>query len=190
MKYSCRSLYASQPKLTPHCLSAIFDLQLPSPKLSLKRPPKFRGPITHPKSRNTPKTACLRELFQKVRANFCLLPCATSQEPNGNYSDELFYFGWIFSGGFSSPENYCLSPQERQKNPLSRLPLLWGRVIARQVSGKNCLAPFFASRYLDDSRGPLGDLPPDTVARATCFASTVQGDLRELHESLRVNRPS
>ena len=46
------------------------------------------------------------ELFRKVRANFCPLPCDTSQEASGNCSektcsDALFYSGWIFSGGFS-----------------------------------------------------------------------------------------
>ena len=40
-----RHLDASRQKLTPHCLAAIFDLQLPSPKLSLKMPPKF--PLPH-----------------------------------------------------------------------------------------------------------------------------------------------
>ena len=34
-----RHLDASQQKLTPHCLTAIFDSQLPSPKVSLKMPP-------------------------------------------------------------------------------------------------------------------------------------------------------
>ena len=36
---------ASRQKLTPHCLAAIFDSQLPSPKLSLKMPPKL--PLPH-----------------------------------------------------------------------------------------------------------------------------------------------
>ena len=31
-------------KLSPHCLEAIFDSQLPSPKLSLKMPPKLSLP--------------------------------------------------------------------------------------------------------------------------------------------------
>ena len=63
----------------------------------------FRGPKTHPKSRNTKKTPRSRELFRKVRANFSLLPCDTSQEPQRKLfrktcSDELFYFGWILFG--------------------------------------------------------------------------------------------
>ena len=40
-----RHLDASRQKLTPHCLAAIFDSQLPSPKLSLKMPPKL--PLPH-----------------------------------------------------------------------------------------------------------------------------------------------
>ena len=35
------------------------------------------------------KTPCLHELFRKVRANFCLLPCEASQETNGNCSAKL-----------------------------------------------------------------------------------------------------
>ena len=46
---------------------------------------------THPKSRNAKKkTPRLHELFQKVRANFSLVPCDASQEPNGNCSKNLF----------------------------------------------------------------------------------------------------
>ena len=40
-----RHLDASRQKLTPHCLAAIFDSQLPSPKLSLKMLPKL--PLPH-----------------------------------------------------------------------------------------------------------------------------------------------
>ena len=40
-----RHLDASRQKLTPHCLAAIFDSQLPSPKLSHKMPPKL--PLPH-----------------------------------------------------------------------------------------------------------------------------------------------
>ena len=39
-----RHLDASRQKFTPHCLAAILDSQLPSPKLSLKMPPKL--PLT------------------------------------------------------------------------------------------------------------------------------------------------
>ena len=66
---------------------------------------KNRGQKAHPKSRNTTKTPCLHELFPKVRANFCLLPCDTSQQPDGDCSEKLVqmtflfwvdFFGWIF----------------------------------------------------------------------------------------------
>ena len=36
-----------------------------------------------------PKTPRLHELFRKVCANFGFLPCETSQEPNGNCSENL-----------------------------------------------------------------------------------------------------
>ena len=39
-----RHLDAARQKLTPHCLVAIFDSQLPSPKLSLTMPPKLPLP--------------------------------------------------------------------------------------------------------------------------------------------------
>ena len=83
-----RHLDASRQKLTPHCLAAIFDSQLPSPKLSLKMPPKL--PLPHNR------------------------------------------------GHFSS---FKIAPVVR--------------VIARQLSGKNCLAAIFASRHQDASPGAL-----------------------------------
>ena len=52
------------------------------------------------------KTLRLRELFQKVCANFCLVPCNMSQEPNANCSEKLvqmnffIYFVWIFRVDF------------------------------------------------------------------------------------------
>ena len=61
---------------------------------------KFRGPKTHPKSRDNKKTPRLRELFRKVRANFSLLPCDTSQEPNGNCSEKLVQMNFFILGGF------------------------------------------------------------------------------------------
>ena len=54
---------------------------------------------------------------------FCLLPCDTSQEPNGNCSDELFYFGcfvFVFSGGFSFSE--FSSEKESFKRPTHQGP--------------------------------------------------------------------
>ena len=41
------------------------------------------------------KTLRLREHFRKVRANFCLLPCYTSQEPKGNCVQK-YLFRWTF----------------------------------------------------------------------------------------------
>ena len=59
-------------------------------------------PTQHPEiPQTTKKTPRLHDFFRKVRANFCLLPCDTSQEPNGYCSDKFvqmnsFYFGWMF----------------------------------------------------------------------------------------------
>ena len=60
----------------------------------------FRGPKTHPKSRNTKKTPRSHELLRKVRANFSLLSCDTSQEPGGNCSDKLVQMNFFILGGF------------------------------------------------------------------------------------------
>ena len=72
---------------------------------SLKAPQPTQNPEI-PK-----KTPRLHELFREVRTNFCLLPCDTSQGTTeffrrtcSDESDELFNFGWIFSGGLFSSE--------------------------------------------------------------------------------------
>ena len=70
-----------------------------------KNPPFFRDLKTHPKSQNAQKkTRRLRELFRKVRANFCLLPCEISQEPSRNCSEKLIqlnFLTWVDFGGWS-----------------------------------------------------------------------------------------
>ena len=73
-----RHLDASRQKLTPYCLVAIFDSQLPSPKLSLKMPPKL--PLPHNRGhfflfQNCPRGEgnCAAIERQKLsRGNFCL----------------------------------------------------------------------------------------------------------------------
>ena len=73
-----RHLDASRQKLTPHCLAAIFDSQLPSPKLSLQMPPKL--PLPHNRGhfflfQNCPRGEgnCAAIERQKLsRGNFCL----------------------------------------------------------------------------------------------------------------------
>ena len=82
------------------------SLSLSLSLLEAQKPPKI------PKYQKTPR---LRELLRKVRANFCLLPCNTSQERDRNCSDKLvqmdfFNFGWIFSGGFSSSDLHLSNP--------------------------------------------------------------------------------
>ena len=91
-----RHLDASRQKLTPHCLAAIFDSQLPSPKLSLKMPPKL--PLPHKRGlffffQNCPRGEgnCAAIERQKLsRGNFCLAASRCLSRPSG-------YFSW-FSG--------------------------------------------------------------------------------------------
>ena len=73
-------------------------------KAELETPKK--NPPQIPKYQKTPR---LHELFRKVRANFRLLLCDASQEPNGNSSEKLvqmniFILDGFLSGGFSSCE--------------------------------------------------------------------------------------
>ena len=49
----------------------------------------------------------------------------------------------------------CLSPSREDTFSYFKIDLVV-RVIARQLSGKNCLAAIFASRHQDASLGPLG----------------------------------
>ena len=72
---------------------------------------RFRGPKTHPKSRNTKKTLRSHELFRKVRANFSLLSCDTSQEPSGKCSEKLVQIYCFVLGGLFSGEYCALSAQ-------------------------------------------------------------------------------
>ena len=84
-----RHLDASRQKLTPHCLAAIFDSQLPSPKLSLKMPPKL--PLPHKREhfllfQNCPRGEgnCAAIERQKLsRGNFCLAASRYLSGPSG-----------------------------------------------------------------------------------------------------------
>ena len=52
--------------------------------------PHFMGMGVVPApSRNTKKNGAFTRTLSKVRMKFCLLPCDTSQEPNGNCSEKL-----------------------------------------------------------------------------------------------------
>ena len=85
-----RHLDASRQKLTPHCLAAIFDSQLPSPKLSLKMPPKL--PLPHNRGhfflfQNCPRGEgnCAAIERQKLsRGNFCLAASRCLSWPSGD----------------------------------------------------------------------------------------------------------
>ena len=84
-----RHLDASRQKLTPRCLAAIFDSQLPSPKLSLNMPPKL--PLPHKRGhffffQNCPpgEGNCAAIERQKLsRGNFCLAASRCLSRPSG-----------------------------------------------------------------------------------------------------------
>ena len=84
-----RHLDASRQKLTPHCLAAIFDSQLPSPEVSLKMPPKL--PLPHKRGlsclfQNYPRGEgnCAAVERQKLsRGSFCLAALRCLSGPCG-----------------------------------------------------------------------------------------------------------
>ena len=84
-----RHLDASRQKLTPHCLAAILDSQLPSSKLSLEMPPKL--PLPHNRGhfflfQNCPRGEgnCGATERQKLsRGNFCLAASRCLSGPSG-----------------------------------------------------------------------------------------------------------
>ena len=85
-----RHLDASRQKLTPHCLAAIFDSQLPSPKLSPKMPRKL--PLPHNGGhfflfQNCPRGEgnCAAIERQKLsRGNFCPAASRCLSGPSGD----------------------------------------------------------------------------------------------------------
>ena len=70
-----RHLNGSRRKLTPHCLAAIFDSQLPSPKLSDKMPPKLPLPHKGPlklwdhNPQNLPLNPLKKTNFHRLKSN-------------------------------------------------------------------------------------------------------------------------
>ena len=84
-----RHLNASLQKLTPHCLTAIFDWQLPSSELSLRMLPKL--PLHHKRGQfflfqNCPhgEGNCAATERQKLsRGNFCLATLRCLSGPSG-----------------------------------------------------------------------------------------------------------
>ena len=84
-----RHLDASRQKLTPHCLAAIFDSQLPSLKLPLKMPPKLPLPLNRGHFllfQNCPRGEgnCAAIERQKLsRGNFCLAASRCLSGPSG-----------------------------------------------------------------------------------------------------------
>ena len=80
-----------------------------------KHPPKIpKYPkITAFTHRNTPKTPRSRELFRKVRANFCLLPCDAGQESDGNCPEKLVHMNFFSLGGYFRMDFPPLRERER-----------------------------------------------------------------------------
>ena len=67
-----------------------------------------------------------RELFEKVRANFSLLPCDTSQEPNGSCSENSFRWTFLFWVDFFRVDFPPLVfPPQKLSRPWSESPLSW-----------------------------------------------------------------
>ena len=110
-----RHLDASRQKLTPHCLAAIFDSQLPSLKLSLKMPPKL--PLPHNIGhfalfQNCPRGEgnCAAIERQKLsRGKFCLAASRCLSGPSGYRKTyrkthrKTEYFHRIFPPKFPPP---------------------------------------------------------------------------------------
>ena len=66
--------------------------------------PPNRGPNPHPKSRNTKKHRVYTNFFEKFSRTCAFFPVTRVRNQRRLFrktcSDELFYFGWIFPGGF------------------------------------------------------------------------------------------
>ena len=61
---------------------------------------KARKPTPNPKvSKRTPRSCKLHEFFRKLRANFHHLSCDTSQDPNGDCSEQLVQMNFFILGG-------------------------------------------------------------------------------------------
>ena len=61
--------------------------------------------------KKTPRT---RELFRKVRANFCLLPCDASQEPDRNCSEKLVQINFLILGRFFRADSPPLANEKKR----------------------------------------------------------------------------
>ena len=82
---SARHPNVSRQKLTPHCLAAIFDSQLPSPKLSPKMPPIWASPPTRKGAFGPLSQLGNASLFTKCLFTFFvpLKPPTSNQQSDG-----------------------------------------------------------------------------------------------------------
>ena len=156
----CETSRCLAANIDSHCLAAIFASQLPSPKLSLKMPPKL--PLPHKRGH-----------FSSFKTSW-----------TGPSAESCQGFLLISFGGFCRGFSWRISlgtffPQKMRKNPATKSAKTSGgskikireksilpksdpkispvvSAIAQQLSGKNCLAAIFASRHQDASPGSLG----------------------------------
>ena len=88
-----RQIDVSRQKLSPHCLEAIFDSQLPSPKLSPKMPPKLSLPTREGLLSSFKINPAVRVIARQVRDKNCLAAIfaprhqSVSSGPLGRYPD-------------------------------------------------------------------------------------------------------
>ena len=124
-----RHLNASRQKLTPRCLTAIFDWQLPSPKLPLKMPPELPLPrkrgLFYPLSK-LPGCAALEQ--QKLPSDASLdprLPChkpgcnKTGRNTEQQTSTKRNFSQQLPVGGFASKTLKAAENQHLQMRRLS-----------------------------------------------------------------------
>ena len=110
---------SSAPTAASNCITLEFFCRSAAQRSASPR--HNRGPKAHPKSRNIKKKPRLREIFRKVRANFCLRPCYTSQESKGNCSDELVQMNFFILGGFFWVDFPPLTQQKLQGQSCSKV---------------------------------------------------------------------
>ena len=96
--------FSAQPwqlnEFGPVSIALVLDHFRPNPPNAPTCPLQIEAPKPTQNPEIPKKTARLRELFRKVRANFCPLPYDTSQEPDGNCSDKLVQMNFFILGGF------------------------------------------------------------------------------------------
>ena len=151
-------LVASRQTLTPHCLAAIFDSQVPSPKLSLKMPSKLPLPTGEGfLSQSCPhgEGNCAAIDRQKLSCgNFCLAaspPCP---------SFPCFFFG---NGKEDNQINKDFLSLSNPWNPWKRRENAVKKKSSPGKRTRNSTKKTKERKDRADSRGILGHLGPPPV---------------------------